>query len=164
MASNLTPGHQGGLRARWRRTRRPGALGDSLAPLIDVLFLLLFFLLVTSRYDRQRVLDVELPHAHSAEPAPEVRPGQLRTLTVHADGSLVLNGVPVDLTDLGTILLALPREERLLPIFVQADAATALGRGVEVLDRLRVLGFHNHFLEVRSPPPGSDLKPLQRTP
>lgn len=119
-----------------------------MAPLIDVLFLLLIFLLVTSNFDHRRVLEVSLPEATTAAAAPAVSKTQERVITIFEDGRLEWNGVETDLNTLSVFLMSLSPEEQLLPIFVRGDARSPLGAGIEVMDRLRQIGFHNYFFEV----------------
>ena len=53
-----------GLKARkLRRERSAPKWGDVLAPLLDVIFLLVIFLLVTASFDDRQLIDVQLPQA-----------------------------------------------------------------------------------------------------
>lgn len=122
---------------------------SSLAPLLDVLFLLVIFLLVSANFDSRQVLEVELPEAKTAEAAPRVAEEHLRVITLHADGSLTFNGTPVTTTDLIEDLRDRPEEERLLPVSIQGDATAPLGLGLGLLDLLRDLGYRNCAFEVR---------------
>lgn len=142
-----------GERLRNRRGGNHGAasLGNSMAPLIDVLFLLLIFLLVSANFDRQRVMEVALPEATQSREAPVIDKERQRVVTLHADGSLLWNQIPVTLEELTEALTERPTEERLLPVFIRSDQEVHLGRGVELLDRLRGIGYLNCLLEVAPP-------------
>ncbi len=136
----------------WRQRRRRthhGLQGWSLAPLIDVLFLLLIFLLVSANFDRRVIMEVELPAAQHGEIAPRLDSEQARVITLFVDGSLRWNGHPTTLEELSAFLAERPEEERLLPISITGDTRAELGAGIGLLDTLRGLGYRNCVFEVR---------------
>ncbi|MGE3164341.1 MAG: ExbD/TolR family protein [Planctomycetota bacterium] len=140
-------------RIRGSRTS-PGNGAGAWAPLIDVLFLLLIFLLVTSQEDDRRVVEVELPSAVNADRPPQLPRGHERTVTLYADGSIAWAGETTDLDELCRYLATLPEEAQLLPLFIQADARADLGRGLGILDRLRGIGFRSCVFQVEGSLPG----------
>jgi biopolymer transport protein ExbD len=76
------------------RPRRRAML--SLAPLIDVTFLLLVFFMLVTQFDRLAAIDVSVSHSPPVELSSEqagggARPGTVR-LAVRADGALELDG------------------------------------------------------------------------
>ncbi|MDO4569399.1 MAG: biopolymer transporter ExbD [Planctomycetia bacterium] len=59
---------------------RSGALGFSMTPMIDVVFLLIIFFLVASHFSRQEVaVEVDLPHAQSGD---DVKDDEIARLTL----------------------------------------------------------------------------------
>ncbi|MBW3597413.1 MAG: biopolymer transporter ExbD [Planctomycetes bacterium] len=82
------------------RYARPGEVGFNMTPMIDVVFLLIIFFLVSSHLAKQEVhLELPLPTADSGEAAPE-DDAQRVTINVLADGRLLLAGKPVAPEDL----------------------------------------------------------------
>ena len=78
------------------RPARRGDLGFNMTPMIDVVFLLIIFFLVSSHLaQRENRIPVELPRALSGQQDIPVEIPRL-TLTVRADGSLWLAGRPTD--------------------------------------------------------------------
>ena len=72
-----------------RRSRVTGAL--SLTPLIDVLFLLLIFFIVATRFSKEETeLDVELPSASQALPL-NSQPAEL-VINIDAEGRYYIDG------------------------------------------------------------------------
>ncbi len=122
---------------------------SNLAPLLDVLFLLLIFLLVAANFDERRVIPVDLPSASTAQRPREADPDSRIVITLFRDGSLWLDGVAVTRDDLGSFLESRPVEARLLPVRIEGDERAALGTGLELLDLLRRLGYFNCAFEVR---------------
>ena len=90
-----------------------------LTPLIDCLFMLIIFFVLTMSFSRP-VLDLVLPQAANAVP---VRERNELALTVKADGTYELAGEACDLEALGRALDADP--ERLLNIYMDERAPFA---------------------------------------
>ena len=106
-----------------------GTLG--LTPLVDVVFLLLIFFVVTTTFSEPR-LALVLPEAETSEPAQD---SNLLVLTLTRDGVLEVDGESVAWDDLdATIAAAAPNVEGLE---LRADEAVPHGRVVSVLDRAR---------------------------
>jgi biopolymer transport protein ExbD len=78
--------------ARYPRSRR---LGINMTPMMDVVFLLIIFFLVSNHLVRQESrIKVELPQAASGEPE-SIDPRARLTLTVTDDGTLFVGGQPI---------------------------------------------------------------------
>ncbi len=71
--------------------RRPSTddVSINLTPLIDVVFLLLIFFMVTTTFERQTRLDVDLP---SVEAAPEAMPAERVDVVIDRDGAVAVAG------------------------------------------------------------------------
>ncbi|MEN1679346.1 MAG: biopolymer transporter ExbD [Planctomycetota bacterium] len=79
------------------RRAEPRSIGMNVTPMIDVVFLLIIFFLVSSHLARQETqLELNLPVAAGDEPTDAARPRV--TLNVLADGSVLLGGeaLPMD--------------------------------------------------------------------
>lgn len=91
--------------------------GIDLTPLIDVVFMLLVFFIMTTTFSRP-VLDIILPKSETAE-NPSNRPKEL-LIGVKADGSLHHNDKPVSKEELPALLDSMP--ESLLNLHVDEKA------------------------------------------
>lgn len=109
------------------------APGPNIAPLLDVVLLLLIFFVVTSSF-AEREIALELPEAGATERAAE----RALVVNVRADGRVVVDDEETTLEQLETRLARTAEEEGSLEI--RADAATAHGDVVAVLDRARRAG------------------------
>jgi len=67
-------------------------IGLNLTPLIDVVFLLLIFLLVTTTFSRPAFLEIELPTLNAEQAAPK----QTVEVVIQVDGVLMINGSSLD--------------------------------------------------------------------
>ncbi len=112
----------------------PGALVD-IAPLIDVVFLLLLFFLVSSTFLQDTGVRVERARAAGAT-------SQLAGLRVSitAAGNLYAEGEPLDLSELARRVAERRAREELRSVLLIPDKDAAAGRLVEVLDAVRRAG------------------------
>lgn len=121
-------------------------VGISLTSLIDVIFLLLiFFMVTTTIIDPSKRLDIQLPEAKAANPeAKAIRV----TIEMSAGGEIFLNGERVEIKTLESRLMELGRGEKKTAV-VRADRRLGYGRVVEVLGICRASGFQDIGIAVR---------------
>lgn len=123
-----------------RKPREP--VDINLAPLIDVVFILLLFFVVTTTFTRETQLKVDLPEAVSGTP-PEVMKTPLEIL-VGVDGSFALNGKSLSKNDLASLMEALRLEsggDKSLPVMLSADGQVPHQAVVTAMDAASKLGF-----------------------
>ena len=123
-----------------RKPREP--VDINLAPLIDVVFILLLFFVVTTTFTRETQLKVDLPEAVSGTP-PEVMKTPLEIL-VGVDGSFALNGKSLSKNDLASLMEALRLEsggDKSLPVMLSADDQAPHQAVVTAMDAASKLGF-----------------------
>ena len=71
-----------------------------MTPLIDVVFLLIIFFLVSSQLARQEAnIELELPEASTGSAPPEVESRRI-TINVRGDGSMSIGGVDIPIVNL----------------------------------------------------------------
>jgi len=115
-----------------------------LTSLIDVVFLLLLFFMVSTTFDHQAVLRVDLPDA-SATGAPIDLPERLE-LVIDARGLMFLNDRQLVDSEERTIKAAFDEavgDDRDLPLVLRADRETPHHFVVTVMDVAAQLGFSN---------------------
>jgi biopolymer transport protein ExbD len=110
----------------------------NLTPLIDILFLVLVFLVVTASFTDRTVLSISLPEAGTADRL--ATPRDAVTVVVDAGGTLYLDGVPMEAEDVRRELGLLP-DPGGITLTVAADERTPHGRVVQVLDLARGAGI-----------------------
>ena len=114
----------------------------NLTSLIDVVFLLLIFFMISTTFERQASLKIDLPEA-SAEAEPQETPERLE-LVIDPEGRIYLNDSQLVDSTVATIRAALEQtagESRDLPIVIRADAQTPHHYVVPVMDVSGQLGF-----------------------
>ena len=113
-----------------------------MSSLIDCVFLLLIFFLVTTIAKKEnRDIDVDLPVSTSS---PDVPPdNDTMVIGVNKEKMVFYSGRPVTISELHQILLELSEENQDRRIRVDCDKAVAFSRVVEVLDLCSFRGLHN---------------------
>ncbi|MBK1730633.1 ExbD/TolR family protein [Thiococcus pfennigii] len=143
------------------RPRRSDTPEINMAPLIDVVFLLLIFFMATTTFKDDTRLAIELPQAQG-EPAPaeEVRRLEIR---IDRDGQFSVDGQAVVDRRPATLRQALVGalgERRDLPVLIEADARTphqAVMTAMDVASRLGLV--HIQFAATSPEAPESAPRP-----
>lgn len=113
----------------------------NLTPLIDVVFLLLIFFMVSTTFNRDSELSIELPAA-AAEATQ--RQADAIDVAIDAQGRFYVNGRQLVNTQSKTVRQALASAAAgngSPPIIISADAKTAHQAVVQIMDAARELGF-----------------------
>lgn len=130
---------------------RKEELDVNITPLIDVVFLLLIFFMVSTTFERESEIEIVLPQA-----AANVVPADDFALevTVDAEGTFYVNGKRVINSKIETLKKAMQEvagDRKDPPIILSADAQTPHQAVITVMDAARQLGFvHLNFATVKS--------------
>lgn len=114
----------------------------SLTGLIDVVFLLLIFFMVSTTFEHQAVLKVDLPEAQNVS-TPENQPDSFE-LVIDANGQFYLNDrqlVDARASTINAALVEAAGDNRDVPIVLRADAETPHHFVVTAMDVTAQLGF-----------------------
>lgn len=118
----------------------------NLLPLIDILFLLISFFLVTSIHMvNQQGIAVDLSPSESADP--ELSPA-VATLSIDKSGRFFLNKDPYVETMLLSALQTISEKNPDIQIHIQADKESHHGALITALDLIRRVGLHNVVFSV----------------
>jgi len=117
-------------------TRREAEI--TLTPLIDILFIVLLFLVLTATFTEQTVLRVALPRAATGEPA--VEDLSVVRVVIDANGQIFVGDRIHTLDEVRTRLLAIGDPGR-ARVTIAADRAASHGNVVQVLDLVRQAGI-----------------------
>lgn len=112
--------------------------------LIDVVFLLLLFFMVSTTFERQALMKVELPEASVVEDRAEIPEGL--ELIIDGEGRMYLNDQRLIDSEPRTIRAAMQQEageNRDLPLILRADRQTPHHFVVTAMDVAAQLGFRN---------------------
>ena len=113
----------------------------NLTPLIDVVFLLLIFFMVSTTFDRHANLKVELPESS----APIAQQQEPVVISIDAEGNYFINDRQLVNTTLETLKIALRKtvadNEEDVPLVLRADAKTPHQSVVRAMDAAAQLGL-----------------------
>lgn len=115
-----------------------------LTSLIDVVFLLLIFFMVSTSFERQALLKVDLPEASEVEERAEL-PDSLE-LVIDDQGRMYLNDQRLVDSEARTIRAAIEEaagDNRSIPLVLRADRLTPHHHVVTAMDVVAQLGFTN---------------------
>jgi biopolymer transport protein ExbD len=123
------------------RIRPQEELQVSLTPLIDVVFILLIFFMVTTTFDRNSELRIDLPEATAKE-----KPGSQDTLEIAIDakGQFFVNQVRVISSTPKALYLAISKvvgNNKDMPVILKADGKTPHQFVVTAMDTIGRLGL-----------------------
>ncbi len=109
----------------------------SIAPMIDVVFLLLLFFMLTSNLIREPAIKIQLPEADSAQATHK----EHLTITVTEDKEVFLEDKPVDINELEDVLRSYGAHQLLKPVHIKTDRKTHVGRLIRVVDAVKLAGI-----------------------
>ncbi len=122
-------------------------LAINISPLIDVVFILLVFVVLTARFVEREQLEVQVPISQAGLPqAPE---GPL-TVVLTRQGELSIEGRPIEEARLRAIFTAARANHDSL--LLVADEGAALQLAVTVLTEAGEAGFEKTAIATRPPP------------
>lgn len=132
-----------------RRPQRDNSI--NLTPLIDVVFLLLIFFMVTTTFTRETRMLISLPEAEAESIAREKK---VVELVVSKDGSYAVDGQSLINRDIKTIMAALKDAsagDNKMPLVITADALSTHQAVITAMDAAGRLGFETLNIATQQP-------------
>jgi biopolymer transport protein ExbD len=130
----------------FRPARRQGS-EIILTPLIDIMFTVLLFLILTATFTEQTVVRISLPRAVTG--ATTTHDPRIVRIVVDADGRVYVDGQIQTLADVKRRLDAIPEAERSF-VTISADEKATHGRVVQIVDLIRQAGIFRLDIETFS--------------
>ncbi|AKH19599.1 ExbD/TolR family protein [Sedimenticola thiotaurini] len=124
----------------------------NLTPLIDVVFLLLIFFMVSTTFDKESRIKVELPTAATQDE--QVEEEKVLEITIDARGRFYVDDREVVNTEADTLKRAIEKAagvRRDLPVIIKADARASFQSVFKVMDVTSQLGFVNMTFPGKQP-------------
>jgi len=132
----------------------------NLTPMIDIVFLLIIFFMVSTKFselnDVERELAVNIPAVSNAT-ALTAAPNK-RVIEVDSDGSISLDQQPVTLNELSLKLSAAQRQYPKLGVFIRGDTQAAYQHVLEVVATCRKAKITNFGFAHREASRDTNLK------
>jgi len=125
------------------RPKQKEALDVNITPLIDVVFLLLIFFMVSTTFKHESEITINLPESSSVSPPKD---DNIIEIAIDSKGTYYIDKRQVVNTELKTVMRALEKiaGDRKTPvILISADAQTPHQSVIVAMDAARKLGFVN---------------------
>lgn len=133
------------------RRQKNAEVSVNLTPLIDVVFLLLIFFMVSTTFTKETHLSLDLPEATGEEQKIKVK--QIEII-IDVSGQYVINGQSLVSSKLETIIAALKQVSEgniETPLVISADANTPHQAVITAMDAAGQLGFSKLSLSTKRP-------------
>ena len=127
----------------------------NLIPLIDVLFCLILFLVLTTSFNQRAALKLQLPQANAGIVPDEAQP---LIILVDMEGKFFVGNNEVrksDVVSLKEAIVGAAGDQRSQPVILRADGRTPHQSVVTAMDALGQLGFTRLSIATTPSKPGS---------
>lgn len=133
-------------------SRTPPAIAIQLAPMIDILLLLLSFFIISWQFSKSETeLNVSVPTAQEGSESKQMR-GEI-IINVFADGSIKVEGLMVNRDQLFEKLSAIAKQYPSQPVRFRGDGNVTFQRTVDVIDTCQKAGIWNISFATQRPEP-----------
>lgn len=126
------------MKLRSQRVEDPDV---NLTPLIDVVFLLLIFFMVSTTFDKESELSIELPNADGKVLIKDTLQVEV---SIDAEGNYAINSERIINSKINTLKAAIVKiagDKRDIPLIISADGKASHQSVVAAMDAARQLGF-----------------------
>ncbi len=124
------------------RPTRPESPDLNITPLMDVVFLLLIFFMVSTTFEKESVIKIDLPEATTEAQPPKEE--TVLDVIVDAEGHFFVNQQPVVSGDPDALSMAIQKvveEKRDIPVIITADGRAPHQAVITVMDVASRLGL-----------------------
>ncbi len=128
--------------------RRRSSFGLNLTPLIDIVFLLLVFFMLTAHFVEERAMEVELPMADVSTADAENPQAEI---IIGASGELMVNGSQVEPDALEDVLRKVLHAPGPKTVWLRGDRTAHLELAVQAMDAANRAGARSLDIITRQP-------------
>ena len=125
------------MRSRFTRNQN-NAVNVDLTPMIDMVFILLIFFLVTASFNKMSAIDIQRPDGSTNDAQDAIS----LVISIDPQNGIWIEGEPIDIRKLRSRVKTLSGNEH-TSVMLNADRAVNTGRLIEVLDQVRLAGVNN---------------------
>jgi len=121
------------------KRRRHNHVHMNIAPLVDVVFLLLLFFMLTSHLIQEPAIKIKLPESKTSE----AQKDQLKTIFITENAQIYYLEKRVDIENLKRAILESTEDVTEDFLRIKADRKADIGLLVKVIDEVRLSGVNN---------------------
>lgn len=122
--------------------RRHNHAHMNIAPLVDVVFLLLLFFMLTSHLMQEPAIKIKLPQSKTAE----AHKDEVKTIYISKNGDIFFMDKRMHLKDLQTAIKGGLKDIEHDFVRIKADKESDVGILVSVIDEVRLAGVRNYSI------------------
>jgi len=111
----------------------------NLTPMLDVVFILLIFFIVTTSFVKETGIDVNRPSATTAEKKSQ---GNI-LIAINANGDIWIDNREIDIRAVRANIQVLKASYPQSSVIIQSDQDASTGKLVRVMDQVRLAGVQN---------------------
>lgn len=128
-----------------RKNNQGIGLDVTIAPLIDIVFLLLIFFMLITRF-MNPAISLDIPDSNTSTP----QDIQGTVISLSSDGNIYLNKNMISLDELELSLATLTSEDGIELLRIRSDKSVEVQRVIEILDIARRLRIENVAIETKA--------------
>ncbi len=118
------------------KKRAPYGIQAPLTSLIDIIFMLLIYFMLTTNFITDEAIKIKLPRAGASKAQTE----QALTIHVNKEGQAFIEGIPIAPDTLFSQIQARLNQGKDRTVIVKADREVALDKAVKVMDMAKAAG------------------------
>ena len=122
--------------------RRHNHAHMNIAPLVDVVFLLLLFFMLTSHLMQEPAIKIKLPESKTAGAQKE----DIKTIYISKEGNIFFMDKGIDIKDLQIAIKGTLKDREDDFVRIKADKESDVGVLVSVIDEVRLAGVKNYSI------------------
>ncbi|MDI3324534.1 biopolymer transporter ExbD [Pontibacterium granulatum] len=122
------------MRQRLNLSQQQDDAEINMTPMLDVVFIMLIFFIVSTSFVRESGIDVNRPSAQSSD----TQSKNAVLVAITADDEVWLDRKPLDLRMVRPAIERLRSDQAEINVVVQADEASSTGQLVKLIDQLRL--------------------------
>lgn len=119
--------------------KQKGATDVNMTPMIDMVFILLIFFIVSTSFVRETGIDINRPSANTAV---QQSKGNI-LVAINERGEIWMENRRIDIRAVRANVERLHAENPEVAVVIQADKASATGSLIQVMDQVRLAGVGN---------------------
>ncbi|HMB30539.1 MAG TPA: biopolymer transporter ExbD [Desulfohalobiaceae bacterium] len=132
---------------RYTRKRSRESVQLNIAPLIDMIFILLIFFLVTTSFVKESGVDVQRPVAKTAQKKDKTN----MVIGITAENMIYIEGKPIDKRAVRSHMERFLMQNPNGSVVIAADEESKSGLVIQVLDACRLAGIKKISVAARQP-------------
>ncbi len=111
--------------------------GLNIAPLVDIIFILLIFFMVTWQFSSDHGIKISLPESETASPGEK----DVVIVSINRDREIYLGDEIIEIDSLENKLLLIKKRRNITSLVIRADRKVELEYAVMIFDRVKKAGM-----------------------